>query len=310
MVVMVSGVLAACTAASQDDLQTGIAAIAPVITPPKTLSAALPANVLSARAAGLPFPGANPTFISQENAKALAAFTTRSAPPGAQSIDEELASPVSEKRTGDGTQTPALAFADESGVSVQANSDAEKSKEAADLNHTAHAEQVTGNAAPQVKKLASLPGVVLRTTPEVKRDDDIPSAAEIIAKSRRAFLPTLSSYAAFAVANDRVETKCFPGRLRKILELVHQEFGRRPEVNSGYRSVAYNRRIGGSRGSYHTKCQAADIKVRGVDKYRLARYLRSLPNIGGVGVYGCKGVVHVDIGPRRDWYYRCRKRRA
>ena len=144
----------------------------------------------------------------------------------------------------------------------------------------------------------------LEGTPEEK-----PTKPTVPLAPTKAVLPTLASYASYSVANDRVSTKCFPGRLRKILGQVHHRFGKKPEVSSGYRSAAYNRRIGGSRGSYHTKCQAADIKVRGVDKYVLAKYIRSLPDRGGVGVYGCKGVVHVDVGPRRNWYYRCRKRR-
>jgi len=141
-----------------------------------------------------------------------------------------------------------------------------------------------------------LPGVQLKTglegTPEEK-----PTKKTVPLAPTKAILPTLASYAAYSVANDRVSTKCFPGRLRKILGQVHHRFGKKPEVSSGYRS-------------YHTKCLAADIKVRGVDKYVLAKYIRSLPDRGGVGVYGCKGVVHVDVGPRRNWYYRCRKRRG
>ena len=134
-----------------------------------------------------------------------------------------------------------------------------------------------------------------------------PTIDEILAKAKRGF--DLKSYNSFLTANNRVDTSCFPPELRRVLSLVHKKYGKKPSISSGFRSVSYNRRIGGARGSYHTKCQAADIKVAGVNKYVLAKYLRSIPDIGGVGVYGCRGIVHVDVGPRRNWHRPCRKRR-
>lgn len=135
-----------------------------------------------------------------------------------------------------------------------------------------------------------------------------PTIDDILAKAKKGF--DLKSYNSFLKSRSSVDTSCFPAELRRILSLVHKRYGTKPEISSGYRSVAYNRRIGGARGSYHTKCQAADIKVAGVSKYVLAKYLRTIPDIGGVGVYGCRGIVHVDVGPRRNWHRPCRKRRS
>jgi uncharacterized protein YcbK (DUF882 family) len=56
-------------------------------------------------------------------------------------------------------------------------------------------------------------------------------------------------------------------------------------------------------------CEAADIAIQGVSKWTLARYVRSLPGRGGVGIYCRSRFVHVDIGDKRDWSWRCRKRR-
>ncbi|MEP6356341.1 MAG: D-Ala-D-Ala carboxypeptidase family metallohydrolase [Hyphomicrobiales bacterium] len=134
-----------------------------------------------------------------------------------------------------------------------------------------------------------------------------PTIDDILAKAKSGF--DLKSYNSFLKSRSSVDTSCFPPELRRILSLVHKRYGTKPEISSGFRSVAYNRRIGGARGSYHTKCQAADIKVAGVSKYVLAKYLRTIPDIGGVGVYGCRGIVHVDVGPRRNWHRPCRKRR-
>jgi uncharacterized protein YcbK (DUF882 family) len=56
-------------------------------------------------------------------------------------------------------------------------------------------------------------------------------------------------------------------------------------------------------------CAAADIQVEGVGKWELARYLRAMPGRGGVGTYCHTDSVHVDVGPERDWNWRCRRRK-
>lgn len=113
---------------------------------------------------------------------------------------------------------------------------------------------------------------------------------------------------AYTVSGTHVSTGCFPTRLREVLAKVEKHYGVKPVVNSGFRSASYNRRVGGARKSYHVQCMAADINVPGVDKYKLARYLRSEAGVGGVGTYACKSFIHVDIGPKRDWHWRCRSR--
>ncbi|MEP2556889.1 MAG: D-Ala-D-Ala carboxypeptidase family metallohydrolase [Rhizobiaceae bacterium] len=107
-----------------------------------------------------------------------------------------------------------------------------------------------------------------------------------------------------------VKVGCFPPQLVRLLKMVQRKFGRTPIVTSGYRSRKYNRLIRGARNSMHIHCKAADIQVQGVSKARLARYLRSLPGRGGVGTYCHTKSVHLDIGKKRDWNRRCRRRRA
>ena len=53
----------------------------------------------------------------------------------------------------------------------------------------------------------------------------------------------------------------------------------------------------------------ADIQIKGVSKWELATYLRSLPERGGVGTYCHTASVHIDIGPQRDWNWRCRRKK-
>ena len=58
-----------------------------------------------------------------------------------------------------------------------------------------------------------------------------------------------------------------------------------------------------------TSPAAADVQMPGVSKWELAAYARSMPGRGGVGTYCYTKSVHVDIGPERDWNWRCRRKR-
>lgn len=98
-------------------------------------------------------------------------------------------------------------------------------------------------------------------------------------------------------------------RLRLLLSTVRRHYGRPVVISSGCRSRKHNRRIGGAKRSMHLRCMAADIKVSGVSKSRLRRYLTRLSGRGGVGTYCGRSIVHLDVGPRRSWYHGCRKRK-
>lgn len=109
-------------------------------------------------------------------------------------------------------------------------------------------------------------------------------------------------------ASPGVATGCFNGRMNSLLATIQHKYRRPVIITSGYRGIIHNIRAGGVRGSLHTACAAADIKVPGVNKYQLAAFVRSLPNRGGVGLY-CHQAVHVDIGSPRDWNW-CAVRRG
>lgn len=98
-------------------------------------------------------------------------------------------------------------------------------------------------------------------------------------------------------------------RLRALLARVERHYGKPVVLSSGCRSHRHNRQIGGARKSLHLRCMAADFKVPGVSKARLRRYVATLSGRGGVGTYCGRSIVHLDVGPRRTWYYGCRKRR-
>lgn len=122
------------------------------------------------------------------------------------------------------------------------------------------------------------PVVPQQTTPE-----------ELEAEERRTPEPTHVEK-----QTDRVDIACLKPELVAIMRKAGDKFGATPVITSGQRSR-------GRAGSYHRKCMAADFFVPGVARADLARYLRSLPDAGGVGTYCHTKSVHVDIGEPRNW---------
>lgn len=108
---------------------------------------------------------------------------------------------------------------------------------------------------------------------------------------------------------ESVDVACLKPSLVRMLKQVERHYGRKIVVTSGYRSPSYNRKVRGARRSMHMFCAAADVQIAGVGKWELARYVRSLPGRGGVGTYCHTNSVHIDVGPERDWNWRCRSRR-
>jgi uncharacterized protein YcbK (DUF882 family) len=106
-----------------------------------------------------------------------------------------------------------------------------------------------------------------------------------------------------------VDVACLKPSLVRVLKTIEGHYGRKMIVTSGYRDLNRNRRANGARNSLHMYCAAADIQVPGVSKWELASYVRSMPGRGGVGTYCHTESVHVDVGPERDWNWRCRRRK-
>ncbi|MEZ2332945.1 YcbK family protein [Mesorhizobium sp. RCC_202] len=108
--------------------------------------------------------------------------------------------------------------------------------------------------------------------------------------------------------NESVDVACLKPSLVRVLKTIEGHFGRKMLVTSGYRDPSRNRRANGAKNSLHMYCAAADIQVPGVSKWDLANYVRSMPGRGGVGTYCHTESVHIDVGPERDWNWRCRRR--
>ena len=98
-------------------------------------------------------------------------------------------------------------------------------------------------------------------------------------------------------------------KLMSALRKVRAKYGKAVVVDSAYRSPAYNRRVRGAKGSYHMSCNALDIYVTSVSKDALRAFVRTLPEIGGVGIYA-SGAIHIDTGPVRNWDWRRKSRKV
>jgi hypothetical protein len=59
----------------------------------------------------------------------------------------------------------------------------------------------------------------------------------------------------------------------KVLQPIRDRWGLPVIINSGYRSPALNKLIGGSPNSQHCKGQAADIEILGIDNKELATWI-------------------------------------
>jgi uncharacterized protein YcbK (DUF882 family) len=109
--------------------------------------------------------------------------------------------------------------------------------------------------------------------------------------------------------HDGVDVACLKPALVRVLKQVEHHYGRNVVITSGYRSPSRNKKARGAENSLHMYCSAADIQIEGVTKWELASYLRSMSGRGGVGTYCYTQSVHIDIGPQRDWNWRCRRRK-
>lgn len=89
---------------------------------------------------------------------------------------------------------------------------------------------------------------------------------------------------------------------------VRQELDLPPEtvltVLSGYRSPSSNEVVGGATRSQHLFGRAADIRIAGLEPteiFTAAARVTDGRDFGGRGNYPARNLVHLDVGPKRDW---------
>lgn len=164
----------------------------------------------------------------------------------------------------------------------------------------------------------ALPGVRQNALFEIKRKSGIDDDSDVDINEDEGF----GSYQVASAAGlarlapngllkqtESVDVACLKPSLVRVLKTIENHYGKKLIVTSGYRDPTRNQRARGAKNSLHMYCAAADVQVPGVSKWELATYLRSMPGRGGVGTYCHTDSVHVDVGPERDWNWRCRRRK-
>ncbi|MER8485964.1 D-Ala-D-Ala carboxypeptidase family metallohydrolase [Mesorhizobium sp. M1322] len=182
---------------------------------------------------------------------------------------------------------------------------AEKPVQLASIGDTSH---FTDDALPGVRKTALF---------EIKRKSGLDDDSDVDLNEDEGGAYQMASAAGLArlapngllKQTENVDVACLKPSLVRVLKTIEGHYGKKMIVTSGYRDPARNRRANGAKNSLHMYCAAADIQVPGVSKAQLASYIRSMPGRGGVGTYCHTESVHIDVGPERDWNWRCRRRR-
>lgn len=93
--------------------------------------------------------------------------------------------------------------------------------------------------------------------------------------------------------------------LLHMLDAARKKFGKPIKINSGYRSEAHNKKVGGVESSSHLKGLAADIScTNSVDRFNLYDVLREV-GFKRIGV--ARSFIHVDIDKDKSskvfWVY-------
>lgn len=98
-------------------------------------------------------------------------------------------------------------------------------------------------------------------------------------------------------------------KLADYLQMARKHFKKPLNVNSGYRTVAYNKKIGGASNSQHIYGTAADVYIKGVSSLELYNYFCEIcPDSCGIGIYD--NFVHFDVSPvKRRWDERTKNER-
>lgn len=77
-----------------------------------------------------------------------------------------------------------------------------------------------------------------------------------------------------------------------LLQKIRDYFGKSVTINSGYRTAAHNKSIGGAASSKHLTGQAADIIISGVDNLTISKYAETGADMADVAMWNELGTVH------------------
>lgn len=88
------------------------------------------------------------------------------------------------------------------------------------------------------------------------------------------------------------------------LDELRGKLGRPLRVNSGYRTPAHNKAVGGAPRSQHLTGNAFDVSTRGWTKGERRKFIAAAREVGfrGIGIGGT--FIHIDMAPRdAAWIY-------
>lgn len=84
-----------------------------------------------------------------------------------------------------------------------------------------------------------------------------------------------------------------------VLQKIRDEIGSAITINSGYRTIPYNKKVGGAKNSYHIKGRAFDISSKTVDPRRLAKIAEKQ---GLKGIIRYQSFIHIDSREKKYWF--------
>lgn len=84
-----------------------------------------------------------------------------------------------------------------------------------------------------------------------------------------------------------------------FLQLIRNNFKKAVNINSGYRTPTYNKKVGGASKSQHLQGAAADIHINGVTPLQIAQFAETI-NMQGIGLYN--SFTHVDTRSTKSFW--------
>ena len=103
--------------------------------------------------------------------------------------------------------------------------------------------------------------------------------------------------------HDGSDTILIDSALVKYIQRIRNWAGAPIIISSGYRTPAYNKKIGGAPNSYHTRGQAADIYAKDCKKTisEIARYAQAI-GVPGIEKNEDSNYVHIDTRSKRYYW--------
>lgn len=87
--------------------------------------------------------------------------------------------------------------------------------------------------------------------------------------------------------------------LVSILDILRNQAGKPVIINSGYRTPARNKEVGGAKYSYHMRGMAADIRIEGMTAKEIANKLNAIVPNDECGIIVYNTWVHIDTRTKK-----------